>query len=544
MTSTPSTAAATEPVAVASPRTIRLMFSGLLVAMLLASLDQTIFSTALPTVVGELHGVAHMAWVTTAYLVAATIVMPIYGKLGDLIGRKPLFIVALGLFVAGSTIGVFTQDMTTLIAARAVQGLGGGGLMLLSQALIADVVPARDRGRYMGVMGAVFGFSAILGPLLGGWFTEGPGWRWAFGINIPLGLLAIAAAITFIPHLHHPTDRPRIDVAGIVTMAISVTSIILISSWGGSQYDWDSPQILGLAALALISGLLFLLAEHRAEQPIIPLHLFGHRDFNLATLSGLIVAISMFGAIAYLPTYVQMVKGYSATSSGYLMLWMIAGLMVTAIVSGNLISRTGRYRWYPPSSAVVICLGLLLLSRLQVDTPTWQLGISMFVLGAGIGLSMQVFVLIVQNTFPHSEVGTATAANNFFREIGATLGSAIVGTLFASRLTTLLTERLGAGESAGLEGSATLTPGVVRSLPAPLHDVIVSAYNDALTPVFAWLAPIVLINIVLSFGFTGRPLATTIDDEDETGASEVPPGPHAAERTQPPTEHQPQQPAP
>lgn len=516
-----TTSTATLPEAeVASPRTIRLMFSGLLVAMLLASLDQTIFSTALPTVVGELHGVAHMAWVTTAYLVTATIVMPIYGKLGDLIGRKPLFVVALVLFVAGSIMGVFTQDMATLIAARAVQGLGGGGLMLLSQALIADVVPARDRGRYMGVMGAVFGFSAILGPLLGGWFTEGPGWRWAFGINIPLGILAIAAAIAFIPRLHHPADRPRIDVAGIVTMSVSVTSIILISSWGGTQYEWASAQILGLAALALVSGLLFVVVERRAAEPIIPLHLFAHRDFNLATLSGLVVAISMFGAIAYLPTYIQMVKGFSATESGFQMLWMIAGLMITAMISGSLVSRTGRYRWYPPLSAVVVSAGLLLLSRLQVDTPTWQLGVAMFVLGAGIGLSMQVFVLIVQNTFPHSEVGTATAANTFFREIGATLGSAIVGTLFASRLSALLSDRLGASVSSELEGSGTLTPATVQSLPTSLHDAVVSAYNDALTPVFAWLAPIVLINIVLSLGFTGRALATTIEEPDEQEAAD------------------------
>ncbi|GAB3153135.1 MDR family MFS transporter [Microbacterium neimengense] len=507
--------ASAAPVAATTPtarRSVLLVFAGLLVAMLLASLDQTIFSTALPTIVGELDGVDHMLWVTTAYMVAATIMMPIYGKLGDLIGRKWLFIGGLALFLVGSTIGGLATDMTGLIVGRAVQGLGGGGLMILSQAIIADVVPVRERAKYMGVMGAVFGLSSVIGPLLGGWFTESVGWRWAFWINIPLGLVAIACAWVF---LRTPRSRSsfRFDLWGTVTMAIAVTSIILTTSWGGNTYAWDSPQIFWLIVMATVSAALFVLAEYKASDPLIPLKLFRNRNFVLATVAGLFIGVAMFGTLAYLPTYLQMVTGVNATVSGFMMIPMVVGLMLTTISTGQIASRTGRYKWMPLASMVVVAGALLLMSTLTVDTPLWLMMTYLFALGAGIGLGMQILVLIVQNAFHDSEVGTATASNNFFREIGASLGSAIVGSVFASRLTQLLTERLAGADAGTIAGSTnSLTPAAVNALPVGLHDIIVGAYNDALTPVFLLLLPMIGAGFIALLFIKEVPFRATRDE--------------------------------
>ncbi|MGB3330587.1 MAG: MDR family MFS transporter [Thermomicrobiales bacterium] len=503
----------------AGSRHITAIFAGLLVSMLLSSLDQTIFSTALPTIVGELNGVDHMLWVTTAYILAATIMMPVYGKLGDLIGRKPLFIGALSIFIVGSVVGGMATSMPLLIAARAIQGVGGGGLMILAQAIIADVVPVRERGRYMGVMGAVFGVSAVAGPLLGGWFTESIGWRWAFWLNIPLGLVAIALAWRFLPMTRH-ANRPAIDTAGFVTMAISVTSLILVTSLGGNTWAWSSPEIIGLSIVAIVAGIAFVWVESRAAEPLIPLHLFRDRNFNLATIAGLVIAIAMFGAIGYMPTYLQMVHGFTATEAGFLTLPMVFGLMVTAMGTGQIASRTGRYKWMPIAGGVVMSIGLLLLSTLEASTSIWIVCAYLMVLGAGIGFGMQILVLIVQNAFPGREVGTATAANNFFREIGASLGSAVVGSMFTARLTSLLIERMPA-DAAGAVSENSLTPAVVRSLPAPIRDAIASSYNDALTPVFLFLVPLTLATIVILFFVKEKPLAQTLDTDPE-GDTAVP----------------------
>lgn len=501
-------------------RHIGAVFAGLLVAMLLASLDQTIFSTALPTIVGELDGVNHMLWVTTAYLVTATIMMPIYGKLGDLIGRKGLFIGALAIFVVGSVIGGLAPDMTWLIIARAVQGIGGGGLMILAQAIIADVVPVRERSKYMGFMGAVFGISSVAGPLLGGWFTEGVGWRWAFWINIPLGLAAILLAAIYLRLPKHDT-KVRFDIWGTITMAIAVTSIILIASWGGVEYDWNSPTIIGLIMVAAVFSGAFVFAEHKAAEPLIPLRLFKSRNFVLATIAGLIIGIAMFGTLAYLPTYLQMVTGVNATESGLLMVAMVIGLMTTAILTGQLAARTGRYKWMPIASMGVIGVALALMSTLTVTTPLWLLLCYLFLLGAGVGLAMQILVLVVQNSFPDSQVGTATAANNFFREIGASLGAALVGALFTSRLTDLLSERAPDGGAGDLN---SFTPAAVNELPDPIRDLIVGAYNDALTPVFAMLIPLVALGLIVVLFIKEVPFRSTIEatavgQQDELGAA-------------------------
>lgn len=493
-------------------RHILLVFAGLMVTMLLASLDQTIFSTALPTIVGELDGVDHMLWVITAYILASTIMLPVYGKLGDLFGRKDLFIFAIALFMAGSVIGGLAQDMSWLIAGRAVQGLGGGGLMILAQAIIADVVPARERGKYMGIMGGVFALSSVAGPLLGGWFTDGIGWRWAFWINIPLGILAIASAVFFLQIPKGVQRKPRVDVAGMMTLAIASTCLVMLTTWGGTTYDWDSPVIISLIIGAVVLGTGFVMIERRAPEPIMPLHLFRDRNFNLTTIAGLITGVTMFGALAYLPTYLQMVEGVNATEAGFLMIPMMAALLVSSIVSGQLVSKTGRYKHFPILGAIVVAISLVLLSTMTPSLPTWLTCAYLAIMGLGLGMSMQILVLIVQNSFPISEVGTATASNNYFRQIGASVGSAVVGSLFTARLTQLLTERMSDAGTGGATGdSNSLTPAVVRDLPPAVRDVIISAYNDALTPVFLYMVPLVIITVILLMFVDEKPLATTIE---------------------------------
>jgi len=503
-------------------RDVGFAFAGLLIAILLAALDQMIFGTALPTIVGELGGVGQMLWVTTAYLLAATITMPIYGKLGDLIGHKLLFLSALAIFLGGSVLGGLSTTMTGLITARAVQGLGGGGLMILSHAIIADLVPARRRGKYMGAIGGMFAFSSVVAPLLGGWFTDTAGWRWAFWFNLPLGALAVTAAIIFLKMPAQRPTRPRADVLGILTMAVAVAAIIFITSWGGREFAWDSPVILGLIAAALVAGTVFVLVERRAAEPIMPLHLFRKRNFNLATFGGLCAAVAMFGVIAYMPSYLQMVTGLSATGAGLLMVFMSAGITITSLSTGALASRTGRYKWMPIATCLGLALGLFLLSTLKPQSSIWTIGAFLFILGAGNGLGFQIIVLIVQNTFPITEVGTATAANTFFREIGAALGSAVVGTMFTTRLMALLTERLAAqpGGPPPLDPTS-LTPGAVNQLPEAVRSVVVTSYNEALTPVFLFLLPLMIVAAVALCFIQEKPLALT----NAVPAEEEPPLP-------------------
>ncbi|HXH36163.1 MAG TPA: MDR family MFS transporter [Plantibacter sp.] len=497
-----------------STRSVLLVFAGLMVAMLLASLDQTIFSTALPTIVGQLDGVEHMLWVTTAYILASTIVMPVYGKLGDLIGRKWLFIIAIGIFLVGSVMGGLADSMATLIAGRAVQGLGGGGLMILALAIIADVVPARQRGKYNGIMGAVFAVSSVAGPLLGGFFTDGPGWRWAFWMNIPLGALAIVLAIFFLKLPKRTYAKPKIDYPGMIVLALAVTSLVLFTTWGGNTYDWDSPVIIGLIIGTVVFGGLFVWIESRAAEPVIPLKLFKNRNFTLTTGAGLITGVAMFGALAYMPTYLQMVTGVGATAAGLLMIPMMGSLLIASVASGQIVSRTGKYKMIPIIGSFITALGLFLLSTLTATTAIWIMCAFLAVMGLGLGLSMQILVLVVQNSFPRSIVGTATSSNNFFRQIGSSLGAAIVGSLFVSRLTDILASSVPAGASGGSDGLNSLTPAAVSALPEAARSIIVNAYNDALTPIFLIMVPLVLVSAVLLMFVQEKPLATHIEQTE------------------------------
>lgn len=490
---------------------IALIFAALLLVMFLASLSQTVLSTALPTIVGSLDGADLIMWVITAYLLSSTIMMPIHGRLSDQFGRKPMLLIAIVIFTLGSLLGALAWNMNVLIASRLVQGLGGGGLMVLSQAAIADVVPARERGKYMGLFGSAFAVSSVAGPLLGGWFTEGPGWRWTFWINVPLGILAIVVTAAFLQRAEPRGNKNRSDWAGMAWLALATTMLVLAATWGGSRYDWLSREILALLLLTLIGAAGFVAAERRAAEPVIPLSLFRQRNFNLTTIGSLAVGVGMFGALSYLPTYLQMSMGIDATRSGLMMIAMMGGLLITSVISGVAVTRTGRYRWFPVAGGLVMMAGLYLLSTIKVTTSTWLIELYMAIFGVGIGLGMQIMTLIVQNSFPHAIVGTATAANNYFRQVGATLGSAVVGSVFTSRLINNLSDSMPQSTGGPEASMASLTPETVLALPERLQTIVVHAYNDALMPIFFALVPLLAVAVVASWFVVEEPLARTVE---------------------------------
>ena len=522
------TSPSTEHAPKLSTRKTMLLFVGLMITELLASLDSTIFTTALSTIVGQIHGVDQQLWVLTAYLLTSTIALPVYGKIGDLIGRKRPFLIAIILFVVGSVISGFAGDMTWLVAGRAVQGLGGGGLMILSDTIVADVVPARRRGRYMGIIGAVMVLSSIAGPLVGGWLTEGPGWRWGLWINIPLGIVALIAAALFM-HLPQVTrQKLRLDWRGITLLSVALTCLILVTTWGGTTYAWDSIQIIGLLLVTVIAAILFVRTERRVLEPVMPLRLFRDRNFNLTTIAGLIMAVAMFSVEGYLPTYLQMVTGLTAIQAGLLMLPMLIALMAASILAGELVNKTGRYKWLPITGAAIVAVSLFLLSTLTPATPVWAIGVSIGIMGIGLGASLQILVLIVQNGFPGSMVGVATATNNYFRQVGASVGAAVFGSLFTARLVALLAESA-TGDIPG--GAASLTPQLVRTLPASVRDAVVGAYNEALAPLFILLIPVVVVAVVLLFFVVEKPLAATtqVETDDDTAAASAKADPSEAD---------------
>ena len=504
-----------------SQRQILLVFVGLMLAILLAALDQTIVNTALPTIAGELHGLNELSWVLTAYLLTSTIGLLIYGKLGDQFGRKGIFLFAIVVFLAGSVLSGLSQTMTQLIAFRALQGVGGGGLMIGAQSIIGDIVTPRERGKYMGFIGGVFGVSTVAGPLIGGFFTDHASWRWCFYVNVPIGVIALVF-VTFVLHLPKPdrTHRPRLDVLGMLLMAGASTCLVLFTTWGGTKYAWDSTVIMCLGAGVIILAALFVLAEYEAAEPIMPLRLFKDSIFNLAGLIGAIVGVAMFGALGYIPTFLQTVDGASATESGLLMLPFVAGMLVSSIGSGRIISATGRYKIFPILGTAVAACGMGLLSLMSVDSTRVQNGIYMAVLGLGIGSVMQVLVLVVQNSAPPRDMGAATASANYFRQIGASIGASIVGALFTHRLT----DRLTADLPKGLAGRVRIpsvngiTPEALRHLPAPIHRAFVNAFAEALPPIFLYLVPVIAVGFVLAFFLKQIPLRTRPAGEPEPEA--------------------------
>ena len=409
------------------------------------------------------------------------------------------------------------------IVGRAIQGLGGGGLMITSQAIIADLVPARQRAKYMAPIGAIFGLSSVAGPLLGGWFTDSIGWRWAFWINLPIGILALAVCAVVL-RLPRRASTVKLDYLGFALMAVAVSCTVLVADWGGTEYAWTDPMVLGTGAAGIVAWILFFLQERRAAEPLIPLRLFRSRIFIVATLIGMIVVgVGMFAVVGYLPTYLQMVYGVSATESGLLLIPMVAGIMATAIPSGQLISRTGRYKVYPIVGTVLVAAATFLLSTLGVDSSIVLVCLYVAVLGAGVGLLMQTLVLAVQNDFAATDVGTATSANNFFREIGATLGIAGVGAIFTSRLTDQLAARLDAGAAQTVGNTDALTPALVQSLPEAARNAVILSYHNAMTPVFRYLLPLFLIGLLLAFLLPEKELADEplADAEDSAAPAEA-----------------------
>ena len=492
-----------------SRRQLALVFSGLIMAVLISALDQTIVSTALPTIVGDLRGLEHLSWVITAYLLTSTIGLPIYGKLGDLLGRKNIFIFAIAVFLLGSALSGQAHSMGELIAYRALQGVGGGGLIIGAQAIIGDIVSARDRGKYMGLIGAAFGVASVSGPLLGGYLTEYWSWRWVFYINLPLGAIALALIITSLHLPKRSAAGIKLDYPGAVLLAFASAALVGITSWGGTTYAWTSPTILGLGAAALVAIAVFIPVELRAPEPILPLRLFRIRNFVVCSLVGLAVGLAMFGSISYLPTFLQMVNGASATDSGLMMLPMTAGLLLSSIGTGQLISRTGRYKIYPILGSLVMILGLLLLSRISAETPYLFTALGMFVLGLGIGALMQNVVLIVQNSVPPQNMGTGVSSANYFRQIGGTLGIAVYGSVFISRLNDQVANAPEAVRGVTSQGVNSISPSQLKALPAPARDFIADAFGTALPPIFLLGIPALGAAFVLTLFIREIPLAKT-----------------------------------
>ena len=499
-------------------RALATVFAALMLGMFLAALDQTIVSTALPTIVGDLGGLNHLSWVVTSYLLASTVSTPIYGKLGDMYGRKPVFLAAIIIFLAGSMLAGLSQTMAELIGFRFLQGAGAGGLMVSAQAIIADIVPPRQRGRYMGLIGSVFAVASVAGPLLGGFFVDQISWRWVFYVNLPVGVLAILIVI-FKLKLRTPQKRHRIDYLGATFLTGGVGALILLTTWGGTQYAWGSSLIVGLGIAGVVLLAAFLWQERRAPEPIVPLTLFRSSVFNVSSAMGATIGMAMFGAIVFIPLYLQLVYGVSATQSGLRMLPLMIGLLVAAISSGRAISRIGRYKAFPIAGTGTLVVGMFLLSRLGVGTAPWLASVYMLVVGVGIGLVMQVLVLVVQNDAQPENIGVATSTATFFRSMGGSFGVAIFGAIFAARLSGQLAhfprsvvERLGSG--------VQLSPAEANRLPPAIHADFLQAFAHALHGVFLWGMAIAIVPFVLSWFLQEVPLRTTLAHQPASRAAE------------------------
>ncbi|MER5864344.1 MFS transporter [Kitasatospora sp. NPDC002040] len=483
--------------------------------MLLAALDQTIVSTALPTIVSDLGGAEHLSWVVTSYMLASTAATPLWGKLGDMYGRKRLFQASIVIFLVGSGLCGLSQNMGELICFRALQGLGGGGLMVLSQAIVGDLVPPRERGKYQGLFGAVFGVTSVLGPLLGGVFVDNLSWRWVFYVNLPIGAVALVV-IAAVLHSGEVKRHHTIDYLGTFLIASVATCLVLMTSLGSITWPWLSWQIIGLGVLGVVLLGLFIAVERKAAEPVLPLKLFRSRTFSLVAVISFVVGFAMFGALTYLPTFLQVVMQVSPTMSGIHMLPMVLGMLFTSIGSGQIVARTGHYRIFPIAGTAVTALGLVLLSRLTEHSSTTEMSLYFLVFGLGLGLVMQVLVLIVQNSVGYEDLGVATAGATFFRSIGASFGVSIFGTVFASGLNRRLAEDLADAQlPPGFDPTGIAQdPRVISTLPGPAQDGIYQAYAESITQVFLYAVPIALVAFVLALFLREEKLRSTVTAPD------------------------------
>jgi EmrB/QacA subfamily drug resistance transporter len=496
---------------VAERRRLQVVFGALMLAMLIAALDQTIVSTALPTIVGDLGGLTQLSWVVTAYILTSTISTPLYGKIGDLYGRKRIFQGAIVIFLVGSMLCGLSQNMAELIGFRALQGIGAGGLFVGSQAIIGDIVSPRERGRYMGYFGAVFGLATVAGPLLGGFLVDHATWRWVFYINVPIGIAALIAT-GLVLHLPRRRREHRIDYLGASLLGAGITCIVLLTTWGGTEYPWASAQTLGLSLASVVLLAAFIQVERRAAEPILPLQLFRNSVFAVTNAAGFIIGLALFGSIVFLPQYLQIVKGDGATNSGLLLVPMMVGLLVTSIVSGQLISRTGRYKIWPILGTAITVIGLFLLSTMGAATPPIVTAAYMVVLGLGLGGVMQVLVVVVQNSVAQKDIGVATSTATFFRSMGGSIGVPIFGAIFSNVLVARLVTDLPKGfHLSGLSGGiGNASPQVLDKLPAVIHSGVVHAFSQSLGSVFLAGVPFAVIALVLVCLIKEVPLRTRV----------------------------------
>lgn len=496
-----------------SHRQILVVLSGLLTGMFLSALDQSIVGTALPRITSELGGLDHLSWVVTSYLLAATASTPLWGKISDLYGRRLLFQIAIIVFIIGSLLAGIAQDMQQLIAFRAVQGLGGGGLMALGLATIGDIVPPRERARYQGYMAVTFGVSSVLGPVLGGWFADGPGWRWIFFINVPIGIVALVITSAALKIQHVRRDH-SIDYLGAAVVVASVSSLLLYTAWAGPEQGWGDSLSLTLLIAGFALAVVFVFVELRAKEPIIPMRLFRNSIFSVANSFGFLIGMAMFGALVFIPIYLQVVDGLTPTESGLAMVPMIAGLFTTSIGAGQYMSRTGHYRFIPAAGAVIVIIGLVMLASMGTGTSTWFAMVAMFVLGMGLGCTFQVVTVVVQNSVGREDMGVATSSVQFFRQMGGAFGTALFGAVLTSRLAVH-----GAGDVAGGTPEAMSDVSAIEALPDAARALVQEAFSASLTDVFVTAIPLAVLALVIALFLKEIPLGVRGEPEPEPADS-------------------------